>query len=316
MTLDNQIDAQTGTVKAKARFANAEAALFPNQFVNVRLPAAHDRGRGGRAGDGAAARAERRLRLRRRRRPHGDACDRSSAASPTDEVIAIAQGLEAGERVVTEGGDRLRDGARVQLPSDRPASARGRPARRVGRRRRCVGRRPAATAPAARRRRRLIAAHDRRPVRDEPVAPVHPAAGGDLAADGGDRAGRPRRLPVPAAVGAAAGRLPDDPGADALPRRQPRGDGQHRHRAARAPVRPDGRPRADELDQRGGRLDHHAAVHARPDARRRRAGGAGGDQRRRLAAARRPAGAAGLRQGQPGRRAGADAGDHAPTRCR
>ncbi|MEO8836072.1 MAG: efflux RND transporter periplasmic adaptor subunit, partial [Caldimonas sp.] len=36
-TLDNQIDTQTGTVKAKARFANARTQLFPNQFVNVRL---------------------------------------------------------------------------------------------------------------------------------------------------------------------------------------------------------------------------------------------------------------------------------------
>ena len=36
-TLDNQVDVQTGTVKAKARFANAGNTLFPNQFVNVRL---------------------------------------------------------------------------------------------------------------------------------------------------------------------------------------------------------------------------------------------------------------------------------------
>ena len=36
-TLDNQVDTTTGTVKAKARFANADGALFPNQFVNVRL---------------------------------------------------------------------------------------------------------------------------------------------------------------------------------------------------------------------------------------------------------------------------------------
>ena len=42
--------------------------------------------------------------------------------------------------------------------------------------------------------------------------------------------------------------------------------------------------------------------------RRRRAGGAGGDQRRRQSAAGRPAGAADLRQGQPGRRADPDAG--------
>jgi multidrug efflux system membrane fusion protein len=37
LTLDNQIDTTTGTVKARALFANDDAALFPNQFVNVRL---------------------------------------------------------------------------------------------------------------------------------------------------------------------------------------------------------------------------------------------------------------------------------------
>ena len=37
LTLDNQIDTQTGTIKAKARFANTSGTLFPNQFVNMRL---------------------------------------------------------------------------------------------------------------------------------------------------------------------------------------------------------------------------------------------------------------------------------------
>jgi multidrug efflux system membrane fusion protein len=37
LTLDNQIDTTTGTVKARASFANKDAALFPNEFVNVRL---------------------------------------------------------------------------------------------------------------------------------------------------------------------------------------------------------------------------------------------------------------------------------------
>lgn len=37
LTVDNQIDSTTGTVKAKAIFNNADGALFPNQFVNVRL---------------------------------------------------------------------------------------------------------------------------------------------------------------------------------------------------------------------------------------------------------------------------------------
>jgi membrane fusion protein, multidrug efflux system len=37
LTVDNQIDTTTGTVKAKAVFDNRDGALFPNQFVNVRL---------------------------------------------------------------------------------------------------------------------------------------------------------------------------------------------------------------------------------------------------------------------------------------
>ena len=37
LTVDNQIDTTTGTVKLKAEFANADLALFPNQFVNVRM---------------------------------------------------------------------------------------------------------------------------------------------------------------------------------------------------------------------------------------------------------------------------------------
>ncbi len=37
LTVDNQIDTTTGTVKVKAVFDNKDGALFPNQFVNVRL---------------------------------------------------------------------------------------------------------------------------------------------------------------------------------------------------------------------------------------------------------------------------------------
>jgi multidrug efflux pump len=58
-----------------------------------------------------------------------------------------------------------------------------------------------------------------------------------------------------------------------------------------------------ELDQRRRRLDRHAAVRPHRDAGRGRAAGAGRHQRRRLLPAGRPAGAAGVRQGQPGRRA-------------
>jgi multidrug efflux system membrane fusion protein len=41
----------------------------------------------------------------------------------TVDVVAILDGLKAGEDVVTEGGDRLKDGARVALQGDKPATA-------------------------------------------------------------------------------------------------------------------------------------------------------------------------------------------------
>ena len=78
----------------------------------------------------------------------------------------------------------------------------------------------------------------------EPLADLHRPAGRDQPADGGDPAGRRARLPEAAGVGAAAGGLPDDPGRDLLPRRQPRRDGVHGDGAARAPARPDAGPRA------------------------------------------------------------------------
>jgi multidrug efflux system membrane fusion protein len=55
LSLDNQIDATTGTIKLKARFNNQDDALFPNQFVNARMLVATEE-RGGdpdrRAADG------------------------------------------------------------------------------------------------------------------------------------------------------------------------------------------------------------------------------------------------------------------------
>ncbi|HEY2188915.1 MAG TPA: efflux RND transporter periplasmic adaptor subunit, partial [Caldimonas sp.] len=120
-TLDNLVDVQTGTVKAKARFPNADNALFPNQFVNVRLLL--------RSIDGAVVVPVTAM----RNGPNGDfvyvvGADRTVSVRAvtrgiaTNDVIAVTKGLAVGERVVTEGGDRLREGARVQLASDRPAS--------------------------------------------------------------------------------------------------------------------------------------------------------------------------------------------------
>ena len=128
LTLDNQIDVQTGTVKAKARFANAKGTLFPNQFVNLRLLLD--------TVSGAVTVPVTAL----RQRSQGDFVyvlqpDRTVRLRPvtrglsTADKVAITSGLEPGERVVTEGADRLRDGARVALPGERPASGAMRGAR-------------------------------------------------------------------------------------------------------------------------------------------------------------------------------------------
>lgn len=123
-TLDNQIDVQTGTVRAKARFANESLALFPNQFVNVRLLL--------RTVAGALTIPVSALR-------HGtsgdyvfvvDRATRVAALRPvtigqsTTDRIEITKGLVHGEQVITEGADRVKDGAKVTLPGDKPAPTR------------------------------------------------------------------------------------------------------------------------------------------------------------------------------------------------
>jgi multidrug efflux system membrane fusion protein len=114
-TLDNQVDPTTGTVRAKARFANADEALFPNQFVNVRLtlnvlhnavvvplPAV----RTGPNGDFVwIVRPDQTVTMRAVKR---------GQTTPTQ--VVILSGLSAGERVVSDGGDRLTEGGRIMLP--------------------------------------------------------------------------------------------------------------------------------------------------------------------------------------------------------
>jgi len=117
LSLNNQSDTQTGTVRAKARFANARNALFPSQFVNVRilLDTLKD----------AVVVPVTAL----RHGPNGDFVyvlqdDRTvrqvavTQGVSTADSVQITQGLDVGERVITEGGDRLKDGAKVSLPGD------------------------------------------------------------------------------------------------------------------------------------------------------------------------------------------------------
>src|SRR5690606_10761113 len=113
-SIDNQIDVATGTLKLKARFANQDEALFPNQFVNVRLKV-----RTGPWAIGAPTAAV-------QQGSQGafvyalDEADtvhirRIATGTVDGERVAVETGLEPGVRVVTEGVDRLREGAKVEI---------------------------------------------------------------------------------------------------------------------------------------------------------------------------------------------------------
>jgi multidrug efflux system membrane fusion protein len=158
--LDNQVDTQTGTVRAKARFANTDSKLFPSQFVNLRLQVRTIKGavvvpvtalRHGANGDFVYVlnATERTASVR--------AVTRGQA---TVDNIEVRSGLQAGELVITEGADRLKDGAKVTLPGDRPAGAgagggtgrrgnRGGAGRQAGQGAAAEGQAPAATPAAA-----------------------------------------------------------------------------------------------------------------------------------------------------------------------
>jgi multidrug efflux system membrane fusion protein len=114
LTIDNQIDTTTGTVKLKAEFPNQDSALFPNQFVNVRMgvetlqdvtlvpTAAIQRGAPGTF-----------VFLVKQ--------DQSVAVTPVKvgatqgETTQVQSGIDAGNTVVVDGADKLREGSKVEL---------------------------------------------------------------------------------------------------------------------------------------------------------------------------------------------------------
>ena len=118
LTLDNQVDTTTGTVKAKARFDNASNVLFPSQFVNVSLlvRTLHNAVtvpvsavRHGAPGDFVfVLQPGRTVKL-----------TTVKTGPSTGTIIAILSGVSAGESVVTEGADSLEDGSTVRLPGDK-----------------------------------------------------------------------------------------------------------------------------------------------------------------------------------------------------
>jgi multidrug efflux system membrane fusion protein len=139
-SVDNQIDPATGTIKLKAQFRNEDGSLFPNQFVNVRMLLDVRRGatlvpnaavvRGGQGNFVYAIKEDRTVELRK-----------VSVGVAEGDSLSVESGLAPGELVVVEGSDRLRDGAKVEIP-ERGSSARpedGGGAKKGGGRRRKEG---------------------------------------------------------------------------------------------------------------------------------------------------------------------------------
>ena len=128
-TFDNQIDTTTGTLRLKAIFANADDALFPNQFVNPRLLIDTLKGvvlvpnaaiqRGTQSTFAFVVKE-----------------DQTVEARPVEvrltegDTSAVSKGLAAGDVVVTEGVDKLQNGSKVE--TGKPGAASGAPATTSG----------------------------------------------------------------------------------------------------------------------------------------------------------------------------------------
>jgi multidrug efflux system membrane fusion protein len=140
--VDSQIDTTTGTVKIRAQFDNADGALFPNQFVNAQLlvrtltnvvtvpTVAIQRGSpNGQQGSYVyVVNADNTVSVRP-----------ITIGSTDGSMTAVNTGLAAGDRVVTDGADRLREGLHVNVstldgkpPGGAGAPAAGTPGRRGG----------------------------------------------------------------------------------------------------------------------------------------------------------------------------------------
>lgn len=113
LTVDNQIDQTTGTSKLKAVFDNSDNALFPNQFVNVKMLLSTKKN----ALLVPAAAVQ--------RGPQGtfvyliknNAAEvRPVTTGPSEgNNVSISEGLTAGDQVVVDGGDKLTNGTKVDV---------------------------------------------------------------------------------------------------------------------------------------------------------------------------------------------------------
>ena len=184
LTLDNQIDTTTGTVKGRAVRSNDDFALFPNQFVNTRLlvntlqgvtliPSATIQQNGQTSFVYVIQ--------------DNFAHLRTIKPGVTDDGLTQVEGINPGDVVANSSFDKLQDNSKVRSP-------------------------PTVNLPRP---------ENREPRVHESIASIYLAAGGDLVADGRHLAGRYCRLYATAGLRIAASRLSDDSSAHVLSGRKP-----------------------------------------------------------------------------------------------
>ncbi|MBN3215739.1 MdtA/MuxA family multidrug efflux RND transporter periplasmic adaptor subunit [Pectobacterium polaris] len=114
LSMDNQIDTTTGTIKLKARFDNLDDALFPNQFVNIRMKV--DTLKNAVVAPSAAVQMGNEGRFVWILNDKNEVSKRQVTTSiQYGQLVVVTAGLDANVQVVTDGIDRLTEGAKVEI---------------------------------------------------------------------------------------------------------------------------------------------------------------------------------------------------------
>jgi multidrug efflux system membrane fusion protein len=211
-TFDSQIDVTTGTIRMRSTFDNPKGVLFPNQFVNVRLLVDTMTGvtlapnaaiQLGASGDFVYLLGD-----------NSTVSKRDVAAGATDgKHTVITLGLAAGDKVVIDGVDRLRDGAKVKVV-DQPAAGGGQAgAGAVSGEGSAVGSTNGAGQHHKRRHDQSGAGEDSAP----PAASNNPAPAADASGQGAAPGGASSTAPTPAGPTTQGASQPGAPAPSAAP---------------------------------------------------------------------------------------------------
>jgi multidrug efflux system membrane fusion protein len=113
LTLDNQIDTSTGTVKLKAIFENGDLSLFPNQFVNARLLV--DTQQDATLIAASAIQRNAQAAFVYVIKPDQTASMQTVTVGTTDGNVSAVTGIQPGDVIALTGFDKLQDGAKVTV---------------------------------------------------------------------------------------------------------------------------------------------------------------------------------------------------------